>query len=75
MFLVYIYVQLQVFALQNQIVSQLKREVQRLREKDRALEEEVKHLHKEVEEQVENIVKFLPSPCQHGKPFYENHFK
>ena len=79
----------QVFELQNQIVSQLKREVQRLREKDEvlektvremrkkdeALEEEVKHLRKDVEEQLMSVAKFLPSPCQHGKPFYENHFK
>ena len=75
--------------MQNQTVSQLKREVLRLREKDEALEktvrrmtekdealeEEVKHLRKDVEEQVGNMAKFLPSPCQHGKPFYENHFK
>ena len=75
--------------MQNQTVSQLKREVQRLREKDEALEktvrrmtekdealeEEVKHLRKDVEEQLVNMAKFLPSPCQHGKPFYENHFK
>jgi len=70
-------------------VSQLKREVKRLREKDEALErrvqemsekdealeEEVKHLRKDVEEQLMSVAKFLPSPCQHGKPFYENHFK
>ena len=87
LFLVHFYYQ--VFELQNQTVSQLKREVLRLREKDEALEktvrrmtekdealeEEVKHLRKDVEEQVGNMAKFLPSPCQHGKPFYENHFK
>ena len=70
-------------------MSQLKREVKRLREKDEALErrvqemsekdealeEEVKHLRKDVEEQLMSVAKFLPSPCQHGKPFYENHFK
>ena len=70
-------------------MSQLKREVQRLREKDEALEkivgrmtekdealeQEVKHLRKDVEEQLMGVAKFLPSPCQHGKPFYENHFK
>ena len=70
-------------------MSQLKREVKRLREKDEALErrvqemsekdealeEEVKHLRKDVEEQLMTVAKFLPSPCQHGKPFYENHFK
>jgi len=73
----------------SQVVSQLKREVKRLREKDEALErrvqemsekdealeEEVKHLRKDVEEQLMSVAKFLPSPCQHGKPFYENHFK
>jgi len=73
----------------NHVVSQLKREVKRLREKDEALErrvqemsekdealeEEVKHLRKDVEEQLMSVAKFLPSPCQHGKPFYENHFK
>merc|ERR1712038_1979521 len=77
------------FLLQSQVVSQLKREVKRLREKDEALErrvqemsekdealeEEVKHLRKDVEEQLMSVAKFLPSPCQHGKPFYENHFK
>ena len=70
-------------------MSQLKREVKRLREKDEALErrvqemsekdealeEEVKHLRKYVEEQLMNVAKLLSSPCQHGKPFYENHFK
>ena len=75
--------------MQNQTVSQLKREVQRLREKDEALEktlqrmtekdealeEDVKLLRKDVEEQLVNMAKFLLSPCQHGKPFYENHFK
>jgi len=73
----------------SHVVSQLKREVKRLREKDEALErrvqemsekdealeEEVKHLRKDVEEQLMSVAKFLPSPCQHGKPFYENHFK
>jgi len=84
----------------NQMVSQLKREVQRLREKDEALEKEVQkvrekdevleelifqtqlsfseeviHLRKEVEEELVNKAKFLTNPCQHGKPFYENHFK
>ena len=77
------------FLLQSHDVSQLKREVKRLREKDEALErrvqemsekdealeEEVKHLRKDVEEQLMGVAKFLPSPCQHGKPFYENHFK
>ena len=75
--------------MQNHVVSQLKREVKRLREKDEALErrvqemsekdealeEEVKHLRKDVEEQLMTVATFLPSPCQHGKPFYENHFK
>ena len=75
--------------MQSHDVSQLKREVKRLREKDEALErrvqemsekdealeEEVKHLRKDVEEQLMSVAKFLPSPCQHGKPFYENHFK
>ena len=56
-------------------MSQLKREVKRLREKDEALEEEVKHLRKEIEEQLVNVAKFLSSPCQHGKPYYDNHFK
>ena len=70
-------------------MSQLKREVERLKEKDEALErrvqemsekdealeEEVKHLRKDVEEELMTVAKFLPSPCQHGKPFYENHFK
>ena len=53
----------------------LGRTVRRMTEKDKALEEEVKHLRKDVEEQLANMAKFLPSPCQHGKPFYENHFK
>merc|ERR1712165_248238 len=58
----------------SQVVSQLKREVKRLREKDEALErrvqemsekdealeEEVKHLRNDVEEQLMSVAKFLP---------------
>jgi len=63
------------FLLQNKIVTQLKSDFQKLKEKDESLEKEVKRLHEELEAQQTNIANFLESPCQHGKPFYENHFR